>query len=164
MARTGRKRHKQPRKTKAQELEDWNLVSEALEPLRKWFKQVPYFDLRPDEVYWSFTKGPSFTFDSSALDLAAREIRSAQRRYAAGVTKALSSTLYFLRHLDIDSIRDAAFCAAKKAEQDIIDSDAAWRYFCGICHRRIKDQQAFSDVPETSRAAPPKSATTEALH
>lgn len=131
----------------AKEKFEYDLVSELLAPMRQVFLgHCTVWQIDWGRAYWRY--GEPITIEELPPGYRADAHLSAIKDSVEDAeARAKRSVLYFLRHLGPDEIREAATIAAHKAIlEEAIDSDEAFAYLCGICHRKIR--QRYGADPE----------------
>ena len=118
------------------------LISEVLEPLRATFNRMPFWDVGPIDTYWLF--GIKITDEDFIPNFNEVERSEILNMLQMAEERARRSTLYFIRSLGADAVRDAAQITGHRVILDTeldqgIFAEDAFRYFSGICHRRIRE-------------------------
>jgi hypothetical protein len=116
------------------------LISELISPLEPALREVPYWQMREEEAIWFFERGDlQLPFPPGMEDC---EMQSQINVIKASLAKTKRSVLYFFKNLGPDAVREAAEIAARQVSLDKICVYSVFAYFCGICHRMIKDREA----------------------
>ena len=123
---------------------EYELVSEIILPLKPVFAMAEPWRLNEFSVYWHYefgfdlppeTRPRSFPPEAYAHEAALDNFQHAEARIRRSV-------LHFVEKLGPDQVREAARIAAEKVllDHEMLDDegDSAFRYFCGVCYRRIR--------------------------
>jgi hypothetical protein len=118
------------------------LISEAIAPLREAMDLYPFWDTNPMDSYWLFDYVPKDSdyppgYDEIMRSVIADNLEKAEERVRRSV-------MHFIRHLGVDAVREAAVTANRRVildmDTDGVDAADVFRYFSGICHRKIRGE------------------------
>lgn len=124
---------------KAKESWEYSLVSALIDPFRGVFGPASLTSIGPEETHWCFV--PTVVTPADLPDYLGKDVHflnAINSSLSAAEARVRRSVLYFFEKLGPESVRGAAKIAAEKCTVDEeLDEQAAFRYFCGICHKRI---------------------------
>lgn len=126
----------------AKERWEYELVSELIRPFERVFANVEWWDVGEADVVWRFDARAGIRrqelpdeFKDESCQVTIIDAN------ADGEARVRRSVLYFFKQLGPDLVREAATLAAAKYSLDAeLDPQRAFRYFCGCCHRAIRER------------------------